>query len=191
MKQETGNEAVDKKETAAEQAETVETVTAEAESAPQGQENQYEAEIEQLKQTAEDNYQKYLRAQADFDNFRRRSRQEKEEFAKYASLKVIEGLLPIVDNFERAVNANSAQKDYDSLHKGVEMILRQLLQLLEQEGVTPIEAAGKPFNPEFHQAVMQVSAEEGVESGTVVEELQKGYMMKERVIRPSMVKVSE
>lgn len=188
MKQETHNEAME----TTEQAESVETVSAEsAESAPYEQASGYEAEIAQLKQTAEENYQKYLRTQADFDNFRRRSRQEKEEFAKYASLKLIEGLLPIVDNFERAVNASREQKDFDSLYKGVEMIGRQILQLLDQEGVKPIEAAGQPFNPEYHQAVMQVSAEEGVDPGTVVEELQKGYIMKEKVIRPAMVKVSE
>ena len=165
---------------------------AEAEAAGQGAAgNDDRTEIEELKRTAEEHYQRYLRTQADFDNFRRRSRQEKEEFAKYASQKLIEGLLPIVDNFERAVAASREQQDFESLAKGVEMIRRQLAQLLEGEGLQAIEAIGQPFNPELHQAIMQVEAEDGQGSGIVVEELQKGYILKDRVIRPSMVKVTE
>jgi molecular chaperone GrpE len=149
-----------------------------------------DAELQALKETADEHYQRYLRTQADFDNFRRRARQEKEEFAKYASQKLIEGLLPIVDNFERAMSASREQKDFDSLAKGIEMIQRQLNQLLESEGLLPIEAMGQPFNPELHQAIMQVEAEAS-ESGIVVEELQKGYMLKDKVIRPAMVKVTQ
>mgnify|MGYP001275466931 CR=1 FL=1 len=149
------------------------------------------SEWERLKAESEEHYQRFLRVQADFDNFRRRTRLEKEEFAKYASQQIIESLLPIIDNFERAVAVSREQSDYDSLAKGVDMIHRQLLQLLENEGLKAIEAVGQPFNPEYHEAVMQVSAEEGVESGTVIEELQKGYILKERVLRPSMVKVAE
>jgi len=188
------NETVENTETTAEaNAEAAETTadssgTADAELAEETASN---AEVEALKKTAEEHYQRYLRTQADFDNFRRRARAEKEEFAKYASQKLIEGLLPIVDNFDRAVAASREQRDFESLAKGVEMIQRQLAQLLESEGLRPIEAVGQPFNPELHQAIMQVPAEEGMESGVVVEELQKGYMLKEKVIRPSMVKVTE
>lgn len=163
---------------------------AESHEAAQVQEETGASELEALKAAAEENYQRYLRTQADFDNFRRRSRAEREEFAKYASQQLIEGLLPIMDNFDRAVAASREQSDFDSLAKGVEMIQRQLSQLLESEGLQPIVAVGAPFNPEFHQAIMQV-ADENAESGTVVEELQKGYMLKEKVIRPSMVKVAE
>lgn len=145
--------------------------------------------MEELRRQAEENYQRYLRAQADFDNFRRRTRQEKEEFAKYASLNLIEQLLPVVDNFERAIESSKGTKDFDALVKGLEMTFRQLDQVLQQEGLKPIEAVGQPFNPEYHQAVMQVESEE-YEEGIVVEELQKGYVLKEKVIRPSMVKVS-
>jgi molecular chaperone GrpE len=148
-------------------------------------------QMEQLKQTAEDHYQRYLRIQADFDNFRRRSRQEREDFAKYASQKTIEGILPIVDNFERAMTATKDLHDPEALAKGVEMIHRQLAQWLEAEGVKIIQAVGQPFNPELHQAVMQVAAEDGTASGIVVEQLQQGYMLKDKVIRPSMVKVTE
>ncbi|MCD1258489.1 nucleotide exchange factor GrpE [Paenibacillus athensensis] len=153
------------------------------------QEAAADTELEALRKQADENHQRYLRAQADFDNFRRRSRQEKEEFAKYASLKLIEQLLPVVDNFERALSSSKETKDFDSLVKGLDMTFRQLDQLLSQEGVTAIEAVGQPFNPEFHQAVMQVESEEH-EEGIVVEELQKGYVLKDKVIRPAMVKVS-
>jgi molecular chaperone GrpE len=186
VKQEMENENVTNENTAEE---TVEATTAE----PVAVEIVDDAgsELETLKATAEEHYKRYLRTQADFDNFRRRSRTEKEEFAKYASQKLIEGLLPIVDNFERAVTASREQQEFESLAKGVEMIQRQLSQLLEAEGLQSIEAVGQPFSPELHQAIMQVPAEEGAASGIVVEEIQKGYKLKEKVIRPSMVKVTE
>lgn len=146
-------------------------------------------ELAQLRVQAEENYQRFLRVQADFDNFRRRARTEKEDFAKYASLKLIEQLLPVVDNFDRALSSSKETKDFDSLVKGLEMTFRQIDQVLAQEGLKPIESVGQPFNPEIHQAVMQVESDEH-EEGIVVEELQKGYMLKEKVIRPAMVKVS-
>ncbi len=147
------------------------------------------SELEELRKQSDENYQRYLRVQADFDNFRRRARLEKEDFAKYASLKLIEQLLPVVDNFERALSSSKETKDFEALAKGLDMTFRQLDQLLAQEGLTPIEAVGKPFNPEFHQAIMQVESD-GHEEGIVLEELQKGYMLKDKVIRPAMVKVS-
>lgn len=149
-----------------------------------------ESKLEEQRRLADENYQRYLRAQADFENFRRRARQEKEEFTKYASAKLIEQLLPVVDNFERALAAAKDNKDYDALLKGVDMIYRQLEQALAAEGLTPIESVGKPFNPEFHQAIMQEESEEH-EEGIVVEEMMKGYMLKEKVLRPAMVKVSK
>lgn len=147
------------------------------------------SELEEARKLADENYQRYLRTQADFDNFRRRARQEKEDFVKYASLKLIEQLLPVVDNFDRALASSKENKDFDALVKGIDMTFRQLDQVLVQEGLSPIEAVGQPFNPELHQAVMQVESEEHGE-GVVVEELQKGYMLKDKVIRPAMVKVS-
>ena len=149
------------------------------------------SELEQLKAAAEENYQRFLRVQADFENFRRRTRQEKEEIVKYASQQLIAALLPVVDNFDRAVAASREKPDFDAFAKGIEMIRRQLFQVLENEGLRAIEAVGQPFNPDYHQAIMKAPAEEGVESGTVIEELQKGYILKERVLRPAMVKVAE
>lgn len=147
-------------------------------------------ELEEQRKLADENYQRYLRTQADFDNFRRRSRLEKEDFAKYASTKLLEQLLPVVDNFERALGASRDSNDFEALLKGVDMIFRQLDQVLVQEGLAPMNAVGQPFNPEFHQAIMQVESEEH-EEGIVVEEIQKGYMLKDKVLRPAMVKVSQ
>nr|WP_241734606.1 nucleotide exchange factor GrpE [Paenibacillus alvei] len=148
-----------------------------------------DAELAKAKAEAEEYQQRYLRAQADFDNFRRRTLKEKEDFAKYASAKLVTELLPVLDNFERALATEQASSEAESFIKGVDMIFRQLGQVLEQEGVKPMEAVGQPFNPEFHQAVMTVDTDE-YEEGVVVEELQKGYMLKDKVLRPAMVKVS-
>lgn len=177
---------------AAEQAEAAETFeetvseTVEDHNQANGEANSRIAELEKL---AEENQQRYLRAQADFDNYRRRTLKEREELAAYASMKLVTQLLPIVDNFERATNAAAQGGDSESFLKGIEMIFRQLSQTLEQEGLKPIESVGEPFNPDFHQAIMQVESDEH-EEGIVVEEVQKGYMLKDRVLRPAMVKVS-
>ncbi|XEC96794.1 nucleotide exchange factor GrpE [Paenibacillus tarimensis] len=145
--------------------------------------------IRELEKLADENQQRYLRAQADFDNFRRRTQKEKEELAQYASMKLITQLLPVVDNFERALAAAKSSDNNDSLSKGIDMIFRQMEQVLQQEGLTPMETVGQPFNPEFHQAIMQVESGEH-EEGIVLEEVQKGYMLKDKVLRPAMVKVS-
>lgn len=148
------------------------------------------SEAESLRKQADENMERYLRTQADFDNFRRRSRQEKEDFAKYASSKLIEQLLPVLDNFERAIAASKDSKDFESLLKGIEMTQRQLGQVLEQEGLAKMDTEGQPFNPDYHQAIMQVESEEH-EEGVIVEELQKGYVFKDKVLRPAMVKVAK
>ncbi|WP_082795233.1 nucleotide exchange factor GrpE [Alkalihalobacillus trypoxylicola] len=139
-------------------------------------------------QLAEAN-QRTLRVQADYDNFRRRSREEKESAAKYKSQSIIEGLLPVLDNFERALMVEPGTEEVKSLMQGMDMVYRQLQDVLKNEGVEVIPTVGEEFNPHLHQAVMQVE-EEGYESNQIVEELQKGYQLKERVIRPAMVKVN-
>ncbi|WP_411343228.1 nucleotide exchange factor GrpE [Paenibacillus sp. WLX1005] len=147
------------------------------------------AELERLQAQADDQTQRLLRAQADFDNFRRRTQKEKEDLAKYASAGLITELIPVIDNFERAMATKPDSPELESFNKGVDMIFRQLSDVLKNTGLTPMESVGQPFNPEFHQAVMQVESDEH-EEGTVVEELQKGYILKDKVIRPAMVKVS-
>ncbi|NMO94853.1 nucleotide exchange factor GrpE [Paenibacillus lemnae] len=146
-------------------------------------------EVESLKEELAETQQRALRAQADFDNFRRRTQKEKEELAKYASSKLITELIPVIDNFERALAASNVDPESDSLVKGVNMIFRQLEGVLNAEGLQAMESVGQPFNPEFHQAIMQVESDEH-EEGIVVEEVQKGYMLKDKVLRPAMVKVS-
>ncbi len=147
------------------------------------------AELEKLRAESEEYQQRLLRTQADFDNFRRRTVKEKEELGKYASAKLITELLPVIDNFERALSSAGESTDASSYTKGVEMIFRQLEGVLKAEGLTPMEAEGQPFNPEFHQAIMQVESDEH-EEGVVVEVVQKGYLLKDKVLRPAMVKVS-
>ncbi len=147
------------------------------------------SEMERLQAQLEESQNKLLRTLADMENMRRRFRKEQEDLAKFASLKVIESLLPALDNFERALAVDKEQLTVDSLLQGVNMVYRQMVQVFEQEGLTPIEASGKAFDPNLHQAVMQVD-DPSFESGVVVEELQKGYQFKERVIRPAMVKVN-
>ncbi|MGG4393264.1 nucleotide exchange factor GrpE [Paenibacillus thiaminolyticus] len=167
--------------------EAAETSEAEGKTAEEAQGET--AELKMARAQAEELQQRLLRAQADFDNFRRRTVKEKEELAQYASSKLVTELLPVLDNFERALAAAQTGSEEQSFVKGVDMIFRQFTQVLEQEGVKAMNAVGEPFNPEFHQAIMQVESEEH-EEGIVVEEVQKGYMLKDRVLRPAMVKVS-
>lgn len=131
-----------------------------------------------------------LRIRADFDNFRRRTNEENAKRVKFASQSVIEKLIPLIDNFERALQVQATSEDAKQIQSGVDMIHRQLLDVLNAEQVEVIEAVGQPFDPNFHQAVMQEPSDE-FESGIVTMELQKGYTMHGRVIRPSMVKVAE
>lgn len=150
--------------------------------------------IEELQEKlvlAEENTKKfqdsYLRTLAEMENLRKRNQREREEYIKYANLSMVKKLLPVIDDFERAVDSNNNQ-DYESLLKGMELIFKKLLEVIKSEGVEAIEALGKPFDPEFHQPLMM---EESLEpENTVLEEMQKGYIMNGRVIRPSLVKVS-
>ncbi|OLN30484.1 nucleotide exchange factor GrpE [Desulfosporosinus metallidurans] len=148
-----------------------------------------EAELAQAKAKAEEHYDHLLRLQAEFDNYRKRTLKEKTEIIKYASERLVGELLPVLDNFERAASAAQINPDFTSFSQGVEMILRQLQTALSKEGLKAMDAVGQPFDPNLHDAVLRVDSEEHPEN-TVVEELQKGYFLKEKVLRPSMVKVS-
>lgn len=147
----------------------------------------YEEEIGKLQAEVEDWKQSYLRKQADFQNFTKRKEKELEELRKFASEKIITKLLDGVDNLERAIAASSETKDFDGLVKGVDMILTQLKGIMESEGVEAIKVEGK-YDPMFHHAVM-VEDNPEYQDDDIVLELQKGYTMKGKVIRPSMVKV--
>lgn len=128
------------------------------------------------------------RQMAEFDNFRKRTEKEKAQMFEVGAKSIIEKILPVVDNFERGLAAIPENEQSSAFADGMNMIYKQLMTELEQAGVTPIEAVGKEFDPELHNAVMQVENEE-LESGTVAQELQKGYTYRENVVRHSMVTV--
>lgn len=128
-----------------------------------------------------------LRLQADFENFRRRTAKEKEELATVITQNILGDLLPLLDNFERAMAVE--QTDGEAFQKGVEMIFTQLREVLDKHGLQSIEAEGQTFDPKFHQAVMRVEDSDAPD-GTITQVLQKGYQAKGRVIRPAMVQVA-
>lgn len=148
------------------------------------------AEIEELKAKVQEEENKYLRVLADYDNFKRRSNVEKESMQKYKSQSVLTNVIPVLDNFERALSVHPETEEAKSMMEGMDMIYRSLVDALKSEGLEEIEALDQAFDPNFHQAVMTGQAEDQ-ESGIVLEEMQKGYILKDRVLRPSMVKVNE
>ena len=135
-------------------------------------------------------WDKYVRLQAEFDNYRKRSFKERIDFIKFANEGLIIELLGILDNFERGIKSAEQKKDYGLLHQGVDMILKQLHSLLETKGLSRIKSLGQKFNPHQHEAV-EVIEEDGVKEEVVTDELQPGYMLGGRVIRPAMVKVAK
>lgn len=143
-------------------------------------------QVEKLMGDLQEKKDRLLRLQADFDNFRRRSAKEREEISAVVTQNFCKDMLPLLDNFERAMAAET--KDVEAFQKGVEMIFTQFQEVLKKNGLEQIEAVGQKFDPNFHQAVMRVEDPEK-EDDTVAQELQKGYMVKGRVIRPSMVQV--
>lgn len=164
--------------TVEETAETVETEDAAAEETEE-EATSDNAVIEELND-------RIKRQMAEFDNFRKRSEKEKSQMFDAGSKSVIEKILPVVDNFERGL---AGAEEGDAFADGMKMIYKQLMTSLEAIGVTPIEAVGQEFNPEFHNAVMHVEDENAGEN-EIVEELQKGYMFHDSVVRHSMVKVA-
>ena len=144
------------------------------------EEDEKDLEIKELKD-------RYLRLQADFVNYKNRVEKEKERIYLYSKEDLFIEILPIIDNFERALENNEVN---DGFYEGVEMIYNQLIEMLKSNDLNEIECLGKSFDPNFHHAVFMEEVE-GVEEGIVLEVLQKGYILKDKVLRPSMVKVSE
>lgn len=136
-------------------------------------------------------WDRLLRVQADFDNTRKRLEREKQDFVKFANEGIILELLNILDDLERTVDlAQSKHQDLSAFLKGVEMILAHLYEMLKEYGVKPIDAQGKLFDPNYHEALMQAENKD-VPEHTILEELQKGYLLNDRVIRTAKVKVSK
>jgi len=147
-------------------------------------EKELEKEIAELKDSI-------LRKHADFDNYRKRVQKEKEEWFQYACLGLAEKLLPVLDNFERAMlSVNEQNEEISNVLSGIKMIEKQFKEILQKEGLEPIEAVGAIFDPLIHEAVMQVPTEEGVADNQIVEEVLKGYLYKGKLLRASMVKVA-
>ncbi len=153
-------------------------------------EEQYEAKLAELQAKLDDEENRHLRLRADFDNMRRRNQLDREAAEKYRAQSLLADLLPVIDNFERALQVEATSEETASIVKGIEMVYRSLIEATEKEGLQIIKAEGEQFDPNVHQAVMQEQDSEK-ETGVVLRELQKGYMLKDRVLRPTMVSVNE
>ncbi|MFA7466854.1 MAG: nucleotide exchange factor GrpE [Desulfotomaculaceae bacterium] len=158
------------------------------EAGAQSEIEQLQKELQEQKAAAEEHYNRLLRLQADFDNYRRRTAKEREDFARYASATLCESMLPVLDNFQLALGAKG--QDPAKVVEGVEMIYRQLLDVLQKEGLTPVEARGQQFDPTKHEAAMQESTDQYPDN-TVISELRRGYYLKDKLLRPAMVTVAK
>ena len=148
------------------------------------------AKYRELEDELSETQERVLRTAADAENFKKRLQREKEEQTRYANESFMRELLPVIDNLERALEHSEPGADQGGLQEGLNMTLKGFLDTLTRFGCTPVEAAGKPFDPNFHEAVSQEESADH-EPNTVLRELQKGYMLKERLLRPAMVLVSK
>ena len=148
------------------------------------------ARLEQAEQKAEELYDRLLRVSAEFDNYKKRIAREMSEAVKYGNEKLAADILTVVDNLERAIESSSgASEAENALIEGVSLTLNDVLKILERHHVTPVKALGEPFDPAVHQAMMQESSQDHP-ANTIVKELQKGYRIHDRLLRPAMVVVS-
>jgi len=146
-----------------------------------------DTELQKLKAERDSLVDRLARAQAEFENARRRAAREQQEFREFATADAVKAVLPVVDNFERAMRAHS---DAAEFRAGVELIYKQLQDALARLGVQPIQAQGEPFDPRIHEAVETVETSDAPDH-TVVDELQRGYRLKDRLLRPAMVRVAK
>ncbi|MGM8137971.1 nucleotide exchange factor GrpE [Enterococcus italicus] len=149
------------------------------------------SEVEDLKKQVDQMEDKFLRASAEIANITSRNRNERELLQKYRSQDLAKKVLPALDNLERAMAIEAKDEHSQNLKKGVEMVLESLRHALKEEGIEEIPAKGETFDPTLHQAVQTMPAQEGQEADTIIEELQKGYKLYDRVLRPSMVIVAQ
>ena len=146
-----------------------------------------EAQLEKAREDAQKYLSNWQRAEADFQNYKRRTDQEREELRRFGNVSLIINLLPVIDDFERAFSSLDSHLAGLSWFDGIYLIYRKLSQLLENAGVRPIESEGQPFDPRYHEAVAHVEGEEG----KVLSEVQRGYKLHDRVLRPAMVVVGK
>jgi molecular chaperone GrpE len=146
---------------------------------------------EELAETAKRNYDLYLRSQADMDNLKKRAQRDKEDWIKFSNESLIRQLLPALDAMEQAVaHCNCGDPSLDGLKEGVELTLKGLNEALQKAGLEAVKAHGEPFDPNYHQAVSEME-DKSIEPGVVLQELQKGYLLNQRLLRPSMVVVNK
>lgn len=134
-------------------------------------------------------HDKYLRICADFENYKKRNIKEQMEFAKYANEKILRELLPVIDNLDRAILHSKETRDFKGLIEGVELTYKQFLDSLGRFGVKVVQSIGEPFDPSKHQAMGQIESDK-YEENIVIEELQKGYLLEDRILRPALVNIS-
>lgn len=146
--------------------------------------------INELQQLADENEEKYLRLYAEFENYKRRIQKENEINKTYQAQRVLTDILPAIDNIERALQIEGDDETFKSLQKGVQMVHESLINALKDNGLEVIKTEGEAFDPNIHQAVVQDDNPD-FKSGEITQELQKGYRLKDRVLRPSMVKVNQ
>ncbi len=165
---------------------TVENTEGEQES----EKDKLKEELDKIKAQANGHYDRWIRLKAEFENYKKRTQKEFATLIKTANEDLIVQLISVLDNIERSLNHVEDDTDPQALKKGIEMILEQFKGVLSKEGLRTIESLGKPFDPDFHEAVMQLE-EEGQDSSTVIEEVEKGYMLKDKVIRHAKVVVNK
>ncbi|MFH0924529.1 MAG: nucleotide exchange factor GrpE [bacterium] len=149
-----------------------------------------ESQLDKKNNEVKEVYDRLVRLQAEFENYKKRMVKEKEDFSRYAQEKLVCNLLPVVDNLERAKEAAQKSENYQALLNGLDLVLTQFVDVLKKEGVECIKSCGEKFDPNKHEAIMQVESKEHQEN-IVVQELQKGYVLNDRVIRASMVAVAK
>jgi len=145
--------------------------------------------LQEKEETIKSLQERLLYFQADFENFKKLKNKEKQDTLKFGNEVLIKDLLPVIDNLERALEHASKTEDFKSIHEGIEIVLNEFLKVLEKAGVEPVEALGKKFDPNFHEAFFQEERDD-VKPETVISEHQKGYVLNGRLIRPSMVSIS-
>jgi molecular chaperone GrpE len=147
-------------------------------------------ETSELQKQRDDYYDRLLRKTAEFDNYRKRTERERVQLSEAAAADLIEELLPLVDDLDRALKADAGADGVDAIRRGVELIHKQLLETLRKRGVKPLDVLGEDFDPHYHMAVAHEPAD-GRREGEIVEEFRRGYMLGDRLLRPAMVKVAK
>lgn len=170
--------------------ESEQPIVGEVGATPADSHHDLEVKLQQAEDKAKENYDRFLRASAELENFKKRTNREIESFRKFANETLLKELLPVVDNLENAIASIDPAKKDDPIFEGIQLTLKEILRVLERSGVKAIECIEKPFDPSFHEAMMQEETDKYPEN-TVIREYQKGYLLHDRLLRPARVVVSK